>query len=69
MTDAERSWLEPLALLREAEQAIAGDRLPYAAALLEQLEGCVSPFYGPELRRKAAILRCCCQSCSREHLI
>ena len=60
MTDAERSWLEPLALLREAEQAIAGDRLPYAASLLEQLEGCVSPFYGPELRRKAAILRCRC---------
>lgn len=60
MTDAERKWLEPLALLREAEQAIAEDRIPYAAALLEQLEGCASPFYGPELRRKSAILRCRC---------
>ena len=33
-----------------------------AVRLLEQLEGCVSPLYGPELRRKAAILRGRCGS-------
>lgn len=60
MTDAERKWLEPLALLREAEQAIDEGRMPYALRLLEQLSGCDSPLYGPELRRKAAILRCRC---------
>ena len=62
MTAPERKWLEPLALLREAEQAIAEDRMPYAVRLLEQLEGSVSPLYGPELRRKAAILRGRCGS-------
>ena len=60
MTPAERRWLEPLALLREAEQAVSNQRVPYARSLLERLEGLSSPLYGPELRRKAAILRCRC---------
>lgn len=56
----ERQWLECVALLREAEQAAADHRLPYARELLEQLEGLSSPLFGPELRRKAAMLRCEC---------
>ena len=60
MTQAERRWLEPLALLREAEQSASNGRIPYARELLERLEGLSSPLYGPELRRKAAMLRCRC---------
>jgi transcriptional regulator with XRE-family HTH domain len=60
MTPAERRWLEPLALLREAEQAASNGRIPYARELLERLEGNTSPLYGPELRRKAAMIRCRC---------
>ena len=60
MTQAERRWLEPLALLREAEQAVSAGQLPYARSLLERLERLVSPLFGPELRRKTAILRCRC---------
>ena len=60
MTRAERRWLEPLALLREAELAVGNGRIPYARELLERLEGLSSPLYGPELRRKAAMLRCRC---------
>ena len=60
MTRGERRWLEPLALLREAEQAVSNGRTPYARELLERLEGMSSPLYGPELRRKAALLRCRC---------
>ena len=60
MTRAERRWLEPLALLREAELAVGNGRIPYARELLERLEGLSSPLYGPELRRKAAMIRCRC---------
>ena len=60
MTRAERRWLEPLALLREAEQAVGNGRIPYARELLERLEGTTSPLFGPELRRKAAMVRCRC---------
>ena len=57
LTGAERRWLEPVARLREAEQAIDDGRLPYARELLEGLESMDSPLFGPELRRKSAILR------------
>ena len=60
MGPQERRWLEPVALLREAEQALESGRVPYARELLNQLPGKSSPLYGPELRRKAAILRCRC---------
>ena len=60
MTQAEKRWLEPLALLREAELAYSAGRIPYARSLLERLEGLSSPLYGPELRRKAAMVRCRC---------
>ena len=60
MTRSERRWLEPLALLREAEQAVGNGRIPYARELLQRLEGLSSPLFGPELRRKAAMLRCRC---------
>ena len=60
MTKAERRWLEPLALLREAELAFSTGRIPYALELLERLEGLSSPLYGPELRRKAALVRSRC---------
>ena len=53
-----RKWLEPIARRREAERAIAEGRLPYARTLLE--ESLESPLFGPELARKAAILRCRC---------
>lgn len=54
---AEKQWLEPLALLREAEQAADAGRIPYARELLDQLEGLTSPLFGPALRRSAAILK------------
>ena len=58
LTGPEARWLEPIARLREAEAAISDGRIPYAQKLLEQpLE---SPLFGPELQRKAAILRCRC---------
>lgn len=60
MDARERRWLEPLALLREAEQALESGRIPYARELLSRLSGKSSPLYGPELRRKAAVLRCRC---------
>ena len=60
MDAQERRWLEPLALLREAEQALESGRVPYARELLSRLSGKSSPLYGPELRRKAAVLRCRC---------
>ena len=53
---AEKEWLEPLALLREAEQAVSDDRIPYARELLKKLEGCTSPLFGPESGRLAALL-------------
>lgn len=60
LTGAEKEWLEPLALLREAEGAVKDDRVPYAKELLERLEGMASPLFGPECERKAAILRVVC---------
>lgn len=57
---AEREWLEPVVLLREAEQALAGQRIPYGRELLEKLEGKQSPLFGPESRRQAALLRARC---------
>ena len=60
LTGAEKAWLEPVARLREAEQALDEGRIPYARELLEGLDGTASPLFGPELERKAAILRCCC---------
>lgn len=52
----ESDWLEPLARLREAEQAISEGKVPYARTLLEDLDGTRSPLFGPELQRKAALL-------------
>ena len=52
----ESDWLEPLARLREAEQSLSEGKVPYARTLLEDLDGSRSPLFGPELRRKAAIL-------------
>lgn len=60
LTGGERRWLEPLARLREAEQAIEAGRIPYARALLEQLDGSDCPLWDPALDRKAAILRSRC---------
>lgn len=60
LTGAEKTWLEPIARLREAEQALAEGRIPYARELLEGLDGSASPLFGPELVRKSAILRCRC---------
>ena len=60
LTDREARWLEPVARLREAEQALEEGRVPYARALLAELEEDRSPLFGPELRRKAAIMRCRC---------
>ena len=57
LTGGEKRWLEPIARLREAEQAIDAGRIPYARELLAGLEGTDSPLFGPELHRKAAILR------------
>lgn len=55
-----KEWLEPVALLREAEQAVSDDRIPYARELLEKLEDLTSPLFGPESRRLAALLRVRC---------
>lgn len=60
LTEAERPWLEPVALVREAEQALREGKLPYARTLLEGLDGSGCPLFGPELQRKAAILRLEC---------
>ena len=57
LTGGEKRWLEPIARLREAEQAVDAGRIPYARELLAGLEGADSPLFGPELHRKAAILR------------
>ena len=51
LTGEEKRWLEPLARLREAEQAVEAGRIPYALLLLEALEGSGSPLGGPELVR------------------
>ena len=60
LTGGEKRWLEPIARLREAEQAIDSGRIPYARELLAGLDGSDSPLFGPEMHRKAAILRCRC---------
>lgn len=65
MTAEERKWLEPLILLREAEQAIDDGRIPYAAGLLENLDGRASPLWCSALERHAALLRCRCGICAR----
>lgn len=57
---AEKEWLEPLTLLREAEQAFANGRIPYARELLTKLEGKCSPLFCPGSERQAAILRAKC---------
>lgn len=57
---AEKDWLEPLALLREAEQAYSDGRIPYARELLAKLEDPASPLFGPESGRQAALLRVRC---------
>ena len=57
LTEEEKRWLEPIARLREAEQAIETGRTPYARELLEQLDGTGCPLWGREYDRKAAILR------------
>ena len=62
LTGEEKRWLEPLARLREAEQALDDGRIPYARELLEQLDGTDCPLWGPEFARKAAILRNRCGS-------
>ena len=60
LTGEEKRWMEPLARLREAEEAVEAGRIPYALLLLEALDGSGSPLFGPELVRKANILRCRC---------
>ena len=60
LNDGEKRWLEPVARIREAEKAIESNRIPYALELLAGLEEMASPLFGPELGRKAAILRCRC---------
>ena len=60
LTEGEKRWLGPIARLREAEEAIDSGRIPYARELLADLDGTDSPLFGPELHRKAAILRCRC---------
>lgn len=60
MNEGEKRWLEPVARLREAEEAVDSGRIPYALELLAGLEETNAPLFGPELRRKAAILRCRC---------
>ena len=60
LTGGEKRWLEPLALLREAAQAIDAGRIPYARQLLQELGTPDSPLFGPELERYTAILRCRC---------
>ena len=57
LSGQEARWLEPLARLREAEQALSQGRIPYARELLAALDGTQSPLFGPELERKASILR------------
>ena len=57
LSGGERRWLEPIARLREAEQAVSQGRIPYARELLRGLDGSGSPLFGPEAERKAAILR------------
>lgn len=58
----ERQWLEPLALLREAEAAIGEGRLPYARELLGKLEEVLAqaPCFVPELQRSLRILKAKC---------
>lgn len=56
----ESDWLEPLARLREAEQAVSEGKIPYARTLLEDLDGSRSALFGPELQRKAALLARAC---------
>lgn len=60
LTGEERRWLEPIARLREAEQAIDAGRIPYARELLQHLDGSGSPLWSAESARKTAILRCRC---------
>lgn len=60
LTEQERPWLEPLALLREAEQAADQGRIPYARQLLDALGEPDTLLFGPEQRRYAALLRCRC---------
>lgn len=60
MTSGEKRWLEPLAILREAEQALQAGQIPYALQLLQELGEPESPLFGRELHRSAAILRCRC---------
>ena len=60
MTPAEKRWLEPLALLKEAEQALEDERIPYARQLLQELGEPESPLFDLPQRRFAAILRCRC---------
>ncbi len=57
LAGAEKLWLEPIALLREAEQAFADDRVPYALTLLEQLENAESPLFSGAHRRTVALLK------------
>ena len=52
----ESDWLEPLARLREAEEALSEGKIPYARSLLAELDYSRSPLFSPELRRKAALL-------------
>jgi transcriptional regulator with XRE-family HTH domain len=57
--DAEAALLGLLTLLALAEHAIAEDRLPYAARLLEQAQqaGEATPYFTPELRCKLIFLQ------------
>lgn len=54
--DQERGLLLALSCLDLAEQAIGENRLPYAAALLEQAVQVHSVYWGPELERRRLLL-------------
>ena len=58
----DRSWLESAALLREAEAALDGDRIPYARELLERLDAAFARdgVFAPEFERRAALARARC---------
>ena len=54
--DREYGLLQFLTLLSLAETALTQHKLPYAATLLEQAEGCSSPYITPELQRRRLLL-------------
>lgn len=58
----DRGWLECAALLRLTEEAIEGEKLPYARELLERLDAAFARdgLFAPEFERRAALARAMC---------